>query len=184
MAKLKGKAKAAFLRRMNGAKRKKHGTHSKRRKRGRSTTVAKKRRKRSTRRHTTRRTRRRHHTGGALGRFVPPRDDLISAAAAFGYGKLEVAAGKDQQHVLRKVPALVPQLGRAGNLAALTWVAGVYTRHPIVKAIAKGLIDVAAYQHGRGPAGGFTKDAQDFKLGARMAGSDEARIENYLRNRR
>lgn len=188
MAKLKGKAKAAFLRRMARGRNKHKRKHKRKHKHTKHT-----KHKRHSKRHTgghhvarkrkhskSRKGRRRHHAGG-LGKYVPPTPDLISIGTAFAYGKVETAASKDNTHFLQKVPALVPQIGRAGNLGAIAWLGGVVTRHPIVKQVAKGILHVAAYQNGRGPAGGFTKDAQEFKLGRPGRGRDELMVENYLR---
>lgn len=190
MAKLTGKAKAAFLRRMkrgrNKAKRAKGGGAPKHKRKSKS-----KSRKHHTKKghhHVARKRkhhkkgRRRSHAGG-MNKYIPPTNDLISAASAFAYGKLEQAATTDANHVLKKVPALVPQLGRAGNLGAILWLGAIALRQPIVKAVAKGVIDVAAYQNGRGPSGMFTKDSQEFKLsGPRVGrGRDEILVEQYLR---
>jgi len=182
VAKLKGKAKAAFLRRMARGRNKHSGKPKRKRKHSKRTKhskhsgghVAKKRK------HHRKSSRRRSHAGG-FGKYIPPTPDLISIGTAFAYGKVETAASKDNTHFLGKVPALVPQIGRAGNLGAIAWLGGVVTRHPIVKQVAKGILHVAAYQNGRGPSGGFTKEAQEFKLGRPGRGRDELMVENYLR---
>lgn len=192
MAKLTGKAKAAFLRKMARGRNKKRGGGSKRkRKTKRKTSHHSKSRKHHTKKghhHVARKRkhhkkgRRRSHAGG-MNKYIPPTNDLISAASAFAYGKLEQAATTDANHMLKKVPALVPQLGRAGNLGAILWLGAIALRQPIVKAVAKGVIDVAAYQNGRGPSGMFTKDAQEFRLSGPRAGRgrDEVLVEQYLR---
>ena len=179
MAKLKGKAKAAFLRRMAKG-RNKHTTTKRKRKHTKQGVhhVAKKRHHKGKR--SGSRKSRRTHVGG-LGRFLPPTDTLVGIGTAFAYGKVEGAAKTDDKHFLRSVPALVPQIGRAGNAGALLWLAGVVTKHRMVQNVAKGVLHVAAYQNAATP-GGFTKDQQDFKLsGPGRRGRDEQLVESYLR---
>lgn len=177
--KLKGKAKAAFLRRM--AKGRNKGK-SKPRKRHKHTTGGHHVKKRASKKHHRKSTRRRSHAG-ALSKYIPPTPTLIGMGTAFAYGKLERAASTDTTHFINKVPAVVPQIGRTGNIGAIAWLAGVVTRHPVVKSVAAGVLHVAAYQNGRGA--GFTKDAPDFKMGAPARpgrGRDELLVEQYLRN--
>lgn len=182
MAKLKGKAKAAFLRRMAKGRNKKHHTTTRKRKHKTGGHVAKRRTSKSKGRKSTRR---RHHAGG-LGKWLPPTHTLIGVGTAFAYGKVEKAASGDTTHFLNKVPNMVPQIGRTGNIGALAWLVGVVTRHPIVKSVASGVLHVAAYQNGRGA--GFTKDSPDFKMsgpGHRPGrGRDEILVENYLNRMR
>lgn len=170
--KLKGKAKAAFLRRMAKGRNQYKTTKTKKR----STPVAKKRRGRH---HTKSGRKSRRRTHGGMGKWVPDHQKLVAFASAFAYGKVEAAASKDPQHALNKVPPVIAQIGRAGNLGAGAWIAGVITRHPIIKAVASGLITVAAYQNGRGS--GFTKDAPDFKMSGPGRRRDEMLVEEYLR---
>jgi hypothetical protein len=183
VAKLKGKAKAAFLRRMAKG-RNKHT--SKPRKRKRTHTKHTKHRKHTgghvAKRKHSKKGHRRHHAG-ALTKYIPPTDKLVGMGAAFAYGKVEAAAATDQQHFLRKVPSVVPQIGRAGNFGALIWAIGVALRNQMVKNVAAGVLHVGAYQNGRGPSGAFTKDAQDFKLSGPIRGRtrDELMVEDYLR---
>lgn len=179
--KLKGKAKKAFLRRMARGRNKRQGK-KRHHHRKEHTTVKRKRRRTTT---TPRRHRRRHHAGGGGNRYIPPTDTLIRWGASFAYGKVESAAQANQKHFIRSVPALVPQIGRAGNLGALLWLAGVLTKHKVVKTVADSVVTIAAYQNGRAPAGAFTKDGQDFKLSGPGGGGrrDEQLVEAYLRNR-
>lgn len=185
MAKLKGKAKAAFLRRMAKGRRKhtKHTTPKKRKRKHKTGghTVAKKRRHHSKR---SRKSTRRRHSGG-MGKWLPDQHKLVGIGTAFAYGKVEKAASGDTTHFLNKLPPVIGQIGRAGNLGAMLWLAGVVTRHPMVKAAASGVLHVAAYQNGRG--GGFTKDAPDFKMsgpGRPGRGRDELLVEEYMRRKR
>lgn len=185
--KLTGKAKAAFLRRMARGRNKKHHTTKRKRKRKHHTGghhVAK-RRHHSKRHHS--KGKRRRGGGGGLGRWLPDQARLVGLGTAFAYGKVEAAATKDTNHVLNKVPSIIAAIGKAGNLGAMLWVAGVVTRHPMVKAAASGVLHVAAYQNGR-KTGGFTKDSQEFTLSgpwrnghAPGRGRDELMVENYLR---
>jgi hypothetical protein len=186
VAKLTGKAKRAFLRRMAKGRNKAKGGKPKRKRakhHHKTKTHHKKGHHVARKRKHSKKGRRRSHVGGGMGKYIPPTNDLISAASAFAYGKLEQAATTDANHMLKKVPALVPQLGRAGNLGAILWLGAIVLRQPIVKAVAKGVIDVAAYQNGRGPSGMFTKDAQEFRLSGPRAGRgrDEVLVEQYLR---
>lgn len=191
MAKLTGKAKRAFLRRMAKGRNKKSGGAPRRKRKSKKHHHKAKAHHKKGHHHVARKRkhskkgRRRSHVGigGGVGKYIPPTNDLISAASAFAFGKLEQAATTDANHMLKKVPALVPQLGRAGNLGAILWVGAIVLRQPIMKAVAKGVIDVAAYQNGRGPSGMFTKDAQEFRLsGPRNGrGRDEVLVEQYLR---
>jgi hypothetical protein len=180
--KLKGKAKAAFLRRMAKGRNKHHGSKRKRKHHTEGHVTKKKRRHHKSAKKSTRR---RHHSGN-LGRWLPDQHSLVSIGTAFAYGKVEAAASKDTAHFLNKIPAPIVAIGRAGNLGAGVWVAGVVTRHPIVKSVAKGLIHVAAYQNGRN-SGGFTKDSPDFKMsgpGRGGHGRDEMLVEQYLQHQR
>lgn len=180
MAKLKGKAKAAFLRRMKKGRKKKHGGGKRKRKAVHTS------HKRTKGHHVKKRKsrkggKRRHHSGG-LGKYLPDQHRLVGLGSAFAYGKVEAAASKDQAHFLNKVPSVVSQIGRAGNLGAILWLAGVVTKHAVVKDVASGVLHVAAYQNARGAA--FTKDSADFKLGGPGRGRrDEQLVEEYLRRR-
>lgn len=177
--KLRGKAKAAFLRRMAKG-RNKHKHHSKKKHRKhKERHVAKKRHHSSKKKGHGRR---RHATGS---KWLPDTGKMIGLGSAFAYGKVESAASKDQAHFLNKVPPVVAQIGRAGNLGALLWVAGIVSKHAIVKSVASGVLHVAAYQNGRG--GGFTKDSPDFKMGAPHRpgrGRDELLVEQYMNRQR
>lgn len=174
--KLKGKAKKAFLARMqrgrNKGKRKtrsKGGGHVKRKHKSRS------------RRHHFGKAVRRHsrRAQGAISKYLPKTEQLVSLATSYAYGKVEKSAGTDTSHFLNSVPALVPQIGRAGNAGAIAWLIAVVTRQSTLKAIANGVLHVAAYQNGRGAE--FTKTQQAFVMGARSRGRDEALVESYLR---
>lgn len=182
MAKLKGKEKAEFLRRMARGRNKKHGGARKRKhKHTEKKHMAKKRHHAKHKKST----RRRHHAGlGSVGKWLPDQHKLVGMGAAFAYGKVEAAASKDAAHFINKVPVIIGQLGRAGNLGAILWLGGVALRQPIVKSVASGVLHVAAYQNGRTPAA-FTKDAPDFKMsGTRPGrGRDEMLVEQYLNQR-
>lgn len=183
MAKLKGKEKAAFLRKMARGRNKKrrghkHSDHHKPRKRRKATkTVAKKRRSSGGFRRRARRVGRRAHKG--INKYLPKTDVLVSLATAYAYGKVEKEADKDAKHFLNTVPALVPQLGRAGNAGAIAWVVGKLTRQPTLTAAAAGVLHVAAYQNGRGA--GFDKAKQNFTMGAGSRRRDEETVEAYMR---
>jgi len=125
---------------------------------------------------------RHHRGGGSLGRFLPPTGELIGIGAAFAYGKLEEQADKDKSHFLNQVPAVLPQLGRAGNAALLAWLLGVVTRKPIIKDIARGALSIAAYQQARGK--GFAEGQQNFVMGSTNTRRAEVMLENYLRSKR
>jgi hypothetical protein len=180
VAKLKGKAKAAFLRRMARGRNKKRGKTRPKRRGRKGGNVAKRRFSkrrivRSVRRHA-----RRAQSG--INKYLPKTETLVSLATSYAYGKVEATADKDPKHMLNSVPALVPQLGRAGNAGAIAWLVGVVTRQPTVKAIASGVLHVAAYQNARGAE--FTKDKQTFTMAAGRSsrGRDEQLVEQYLRN--
>lgn len=182
--KLKGKAKAAFLRRMAKGRNKRHGKRAKRKRHHHTGGHHVAKRRHHNKKHTSKGKRRR--SGGGMGKWLPDQQRLVGLGTAFAYGKVEAAATKDTNHVLNKVPNIIAQLGRAGNLGALLWVAGVVTRHPMVKAAASGVLHVAAYQNGR-KTGGFSKDSQEFTLsgpGHRPGrGRDELMVERYLQQR-
>jgi hypothetical protein len=206
--KLKGKAKAAFLRKMAAGRKRaarKHGLSKAMRKhRASETPKARKKRKAVGRRYAKKRKhlnkerhvakkrhhskkkghgRRRHHA--SVSKWLPDQHRLVGMGSAFAYGKVEAAASKDQAHFLNKVPPVVAQIGRAGNLGAILWLGGVVLKHPVVKSVASGVLHVAAYQNGRG--GGFTKDSPDFKMGAPHRpgrGRDEMLVEQYLNRHR
>lgn len=184
--KLKGKAKAAFLRRMaagrNHAQQRKAHHHSG------GHNVAKKRRHHSAPHHHKSKGKAKRRASGGMGRWLPDQQRLVGLGTAFAYGKVEAAAAKDPAHLLNKVPGIVAQIGKAGNLGAILWAAGVLTRHPMVKAAASGVLHVAAYQNGR-KTGGFSKESQEFSLSgpgrhAPGRGRDELMVERYLRSQR
>jgi hypothetical protein len=180
--KLKGKAKKAFLARMARGRNKKH--HHKKHKKHHTggAHVAKRRRH-----HTSKKSKgkRRHHSGG-MGKWLPDQHKLVSLGTSFAYGKVEAAASKDNAHFLNKVPNIIAQIGKAGNLGTILWVASRVIRKPIVADIASGVLHVAAYQNGR-QTGGFSKDKAEFTLsgpGNRPGrGPDEMKVEEYLRRR-
>lgn len=177
--KLKGKAKAAFLRKMAKGRNKKHGGHKKHRKHRKAVSVKGKKHHRG---HFKRKVRRVHRrASGAIQKYLPKTEQLVSIATSYAYGKIEGSADKDSKHVLNSVPSLVPQIGRAGNAGAIAWLIAVVTRQPTLKAIAGGVLHVAAYQHARGA--GFTKEKQQFTMGAGGGRSsrNEALVEDYLR---
>lgn len=190
--KLTGKAKAAFLRRMAKGRNKKHGTHKRKRKHHSGGHHVAKRRHHSSK-HKTRSAKRRRGSGGlgSMGRWIPDQHKLVGMGAAFAYGKVEAAASKDANHIMNKVPNIIGKIGRSGNLGALLWVGAVVTRHPIVKAVASGVLHVAAYQNGRN-TGGFSKDAPEFKLSgyprqmghAPGRGRDELLVERWMQGQR
>jgi hypothetical protein len=177
--KLKGKAKAAFLRRMaRGRNKHKHTATKKHRKHKKERHVAKRHHSKKKKSHKGRR----HHA--SISKWLPDQHKLVGMGTAFAYGKVEAAASKDTAHALNKVPPIVGQIGRAGNLGAIIWVISRVVKHPVVTDIASGVLHVAAYQNGRG--GGFTKDAPDFKMGAPHRpgrGRDELLVEQYLNQR-
>jgi hypothetical protein len=169
--KLRGKAKEEFLRRMargRRAKRRPHKKHKrstpphpKRRKRHHPTPapMAKKKRKshhrKSSRKH---RSHHRHHgglfgsSGGSLrGRFLPTTEEAIAAGTAGVYGYLEGAAAKDKEHVLAKMPVPIASLGRSGTVGVGLWLLGAVTRKRFLRCMARGVVDVAAYQMLRRP---------------------------------
>jgi hypothetical protein len=183
MAKLKGKAKAAFLRRMARGRNKRNRNNRPARKsrKHRKDGGNVKRKRRSQFGRKVRRHARRAH--GAINKYIPKTDTLVSLATSYAYGKVEGEADKDAKHFLNSVPALVPQIGRAGNAGAVAWLIGVVTRQPTLKAVAAGVLHVAAYQNARGAT--FTKEKQSFTMGARGGSRrDEALVENYLRGQR
>lgn len=181
MAKLHGKAKKAFLARMARGRNKKHRSktgHKARKRPSKGGHVAKRKSHRF--RKAARKFRRKAHT--AISRFLPDNDKLLGIGTAYAYGKIEAASRTDDKHFLKSVPALVPQIGRAGNAGALLWLAGVVSKHRVVKSVAAGVLHVAAYQNAAQPSG-FTKESQDFKMSgpARGGRRDELLVENYLR---
>jgi hypothetical protein len=180
--KLKGKAKRKFLARMaRGRNKGRKSSGKKQHRKRRSTPVA----KRKTRRHHTKSSKRRHkRRSHSVGKWIPDQQKLVSIGTAFAYGKVEAAASKDPGHALNKVPGIIAQIGRAGNLGTGVWLAGVITRHPVVKAVAAGLITVAAYQNGRGS--GFTKDKQEFSMSGPGPGHrrNEMLVEQYIQQQR
>jgi len=182
MAKLKGKEKAAFLRRMARGRNKKAGGV----KRKHSEPTKRKRRhhhKKGGHMKRNGKGRRRHHSGGGMGRFVPATGELIGIATAFAYGKLEEQADKDKGHMLNNVPVLLPNLGRAGNAAIIAWGLGVVLRKQIIKDIARGALSVAAYQQARGK--GFAEGQQNFVMGGAPSPNRSAvLLENYLQKSR
>lgn len=181
--KLKGKAKAAFLRRMAKGRKKASSSTTPRRKRKRKSTRTKQakghKHHMAKRKSTAKRKSRRR--GGEFQKYIPDNDKLYGIGSAFIYGKVEAAAKSDAKHFLKSVPAMVPQIGRAGNVGALLWLAGIASKHHIVKAVASGVLTVAAYQNGTGAQ--FTKDSQDFKMSGPGRRRDELLVESYLRGR-
>ncbi len=179
MGKLKGKAKRAFLARMARGRNKTAAAPKRRKNRKhkhKESHVA--RRRKGSSHHRKGGKRRAHH--GAMGKWLPEQARLVSMGASFAYGKLEAAATKDGANIINKVPTPIKQIGRAGNLGALLWLAGVITKHQMVKNVASGVIHVAAYQNGRGAGFG---DSQDFKLAGPGRGRDEILVDQYLRRR-
>lgn len=187
MAKLKGKEKAAFLRKMARGRNKKRRGHKhsdhhkpKKRRKRREVHMAKRRRRRLGQFvKKARRGARRARSG--INRFIPKTEGLVAIGTAYAYGHIEKTADKDGSHFLNQVPALVPRLGRAGNAGALAWVLGVVTRQPTVKAVAQGVLTVAAYQNARGAE--FTKDKQGFTMaggGARLQ-RDASMVDAWVR---
>jgi hypothetical protein len=188
MAKLKGKAKAAFLAKMARGRNKKKRA----RKRSRGHTHAshherksprKGRRKMAKRRKSSFRTRARRvgrRAARGIGKFVPNNQELLTLGTCYAYGKLETAADKDAKHALNSVPTFVPQAGRSGNLAIAAWVAAKLIKKPAVHAIALGVANIALYQQGRGS--GFAAGKQNFTMGASRStrARDEQMVENYL----
>lgn len=185
MAKLHGKAKAAFLRKMARGRAKAHGyirvrtkKHKKHKSRGKGEHVAKRRRRRSGRFSRVKRHARRFG-GGVVGRLVPALPDIISAVTAYGYGSIESSARKDQNHFLNNVPRVITGLGQAGNAGLILWGAGVVTRSPIVRAVARGVLDVSAYQLGaRGKM--FESDSEKFTLSGYSDDDIAAAVEDYM----
>lgn len=171
--KLRGKAKEEFLRRMaRGRKKAKRRHHHKR------TTTHKHKRSRKRHHHQTepmaKKTRKSHHrksrkskhrthrklhhgglfgsSGGSLrGRFLPTTEEAIAAGTAGVYGYLEGAASKDKEHVLAKMPVPIASLGRSGTVGVGLWLLGALTRRRFVRCMARGVVDVAAYQMLRRP---------------------------------
>jgi hypothetical protein len=183
MAKLKGKAKAAFLRRMAKGRNKK-----KARKRSRGHSHAshhegKPRKRMAKRRKSSFRTRARRagrRVSRGVSKFIPNNQELLQLATAYGYGKLEGAADKDAKHMLNSVPAFIPQAGRSGNIGIAAWVAAKLIRKPAAHAVALSVLNVAAYQHGRGS--GFDKGKQNFTMaaGGSRGRRDEEVVQQYL----
>ena len=96
---------------------------------------------------------RRHHgglfgsSGASLrGRFLPTSEEAIAAGTAGVYGYLEGAASKDKEHILAKMPVPIASLGRSGTVAGGLWLLGALTRRRFVRAMARGVLDVTAYQ--------------------------------------
>jgi hypothetical protein len=131
--------------------------NSRRRHTQHKTTMAKKKRKsshhRKSRKGHHRRGHHRHHGGlfGASGaglrsRWIPTGEEAIAAGTAGLYGYLEAAASKDKEHILAKMPVPIASLGRSGTVAGGLWLLGALTRRRFVRCMARGALDVTAYQ--------------------------------------
>lgn len=162
--KLKGKAKEEFLRRMKRgrkAAKKRHPTkhkrsttthHKRSRKRHHHTAtvpMAKRRTHRKHRKHHSKKRHSGHSSGGIRGglrRLLPTADEAISAGTAGVYGFFEGQASKDKDHLLSKMPVPIASIGRSGTVGVGLWILGALTRRRIVRSMARGVVDVAAYQ--------------------------------------
>lgn len=115
------------------------------------TTMAKKRKSSHRKHHRKHHRKGSHKHGGVLGgnlrsRFLPTTDEAIAAGTAGVYGYLEGAAAKDKEHVLAKMPVPIASLGRSGTVAVGLWLLGALTRRRFVRCMARGVVDVTAYQ--------------------------------------
>jgi hypothetical protein len=184
--KLTGKAKRDFLLRMARGRRAKHHRPKKRRhpKKHARTTRRKHhhseappmaKRRHHKRHHKTSHKKRRRGGGGGGGRgksllrqLTPTVDEAISAGTAGVYGFLEGAAAKDKEHFLLKMPVPIASIGRCGTVGLGLYVVGAIAKRRFIRSMARGVIDVAAYQLLRraSPFGKNGDKDTEFTLGA------------------
>lgn len=176
MAKLKGKAKAAFLRRMARG-RNKRTTKRRRKARRKVTTMARKRRKSTSRRRRSggrRRSSRRR--GGAGGYAIKPSgEDIKLWGAMAGVGLLESKAKADDSFLANKIPKLIDPIGFTGNLAVFLWGMSYLLKNRWLRLGGRAAAGITAYQLGR--KGGTFSSGKDFFV---VSGYDDDDVREML----
>lgn len=177
MAKLKGKAKAAFLRRMARGRNKK--TKRRRKARRKVTTMARKRRKSTSRRRRTGGRRRggsRRRSGGGYA-IKPAGEDIKLWGAMAGVGLLEAKAKGDDSFIANKIPKLIDPIGFTGNLAVFLWGLSYLMKNRWLRLGGRAAAGITAYQLGR-KGGTFASGKEFFTI----SGYDDDDVREMLDN--
>lgn len=130
-----------------------------------------KRRTKGRKHHSKRRThrRRRSHFGGGGGRGLSAvKADVPRMVAALAYGKIESLAAGDANFLLNKVPRPIKQLGYTGNIAAMLYLATLFSPNKYLRLGASTVATIATYKLGK--QGKLYDSAETTTIGADYGG--------------